>query len=111
VNGNGEIDGTRLMGDQGGKFANGYEKMKQHDANGDGKLTGEELKGLKTWVDNNGDGKVDQGELKSMDELGITELDCGVNNVQNGRGENLMQSSFTQNGQKKLSEDVWFAQK
>ena len=44
-------------------------------------------------------------------ELGITELSTGVNNVQNGRGENLMQSSFVQNGQTFKTEDVWFANK
>jgi hypothetical protein len=34
-----------------------------------------------------------------------------VNNAQNARGENLMQSSFTQNGQQFKTEDVWFANK
>jgi hypothetical protein len=108
ANGNGEINGTRLFGDQGGQFSNGYEKLQKHDANGDGKLTGGELNGLKVWVDN-GDAKVGQGELKSLAELGVTEISTGVQNATNGRGENLMQSSFVQNGQQRLSEDVWFA--
>ncbi|HEY8209400.1 MAG TPA: hypothetical protein VIG99_18050 [Myxococcaceae bacterium] len=110
ANGNGEINGKSLFGDEGGKFGNGYNKMAQYDANKDGQLTGAELQGVKVWQDN-GDGKVQAGELKSLAELGITQLSTGVNNVQNARGENLQQSSFVQNGQTVKSEDVWFANK
>jgi hypothetical protein len=108
--GNGQIDGKRLFGDEGGKFNNGYEKMAKLDANGDGKLTGAELEGLKVWVDN-GDASVGQGELKSLKALGVTEISVKMQTTQNARGEDLMQSSFTQNGQQKLTEDVWFAKK
>jgi hypothetical protein len=110
MNGNGEIDGRRLFGDQGGKFANGYDKLKKFDTNNDGVLRGDELKGLKVWVDN-GDASLGKGELKSLAELGITEISVGMKTAQNARGENLMQSSFVQNGERRLSEDVWFAQK
>jgi hypothetical protein len=108
--GNGEINGKQLFGDEGGKYGNGYNKLAQADTNKDGKLTGAELNGLKMWVDN-GDAKVQQGELKTLAELGITEMSTGVNNVANARGENLMQSSFVQNGQSFKTEDVWFANK
>jgi hypothetical protein len=108
--GGGRIDGTRLFGDQGGKFAHGYEKLAQHDANQDGKLTGAELEGLKTWVDD-GDAKVEAGELKTLAELGVTELSTGMKLEKNARGEDLMRSSFVQNGQTKVTEDVWFASK
>jgi hypothetical protein len=108
--GNGEINGKQLFGDQGGKYASGYNKLAEADTNHDGKLTGAELNGIKVWQDN-GDAKVQAGELKTLAQLGITELSTGVNNVQNGRGENLMQSSFVQNGQAFKSEDVWFANK
>ncbi|MEB3196607.1 MAG: hypothetical protein VKP62_05325 [Candidatus Sericytochromatia bacterium] len=106
--GNGEIDGSRLFGDQGGKFDNGYVKLARHDANGDGKLTGQELEGLKTWVDD-GDAKVEAGELKSLAEQGISELSVQMNLQKNARGEDLMRSSFVQNGETKATEDVWFA--
>ncbi|MBO9542169.1 hypothetical protein J7643_16395 [bacterium] len=108
LNTDGEIDGTRLFGDQGGKFANGYEKLKRFDKDGDGKLTGAELDGLKVWVDD-GDARLGQGELKSLRELGITEISVVMKLEQNTRGEDLMRSSFTQNGQSKITEDVWFA--
>src|SRR6185295_14110838 len=85
-------------GDQGGKFGNGYNKLAQADTNHDGQLTGAELNGIKVWKDN-GDGKVQAGEIQTMAQQGINQLSTGVNNVQNGRGENLMLSSFVQNGQ------------
>lgn len=42
-----DINGKRLFGDQGGAFANGYDKLATLNANRDGKLTGKELEGLK----------------------------------------------------------------
>lgn len=108
--GNGEIDGRRLFGDEGGKFANGYEKLKKFDADGDGVLKGQELEGLKMWVDN-GDARVGGGELKSLADLGITEISVGMRTERNARGEDLMRSTFVQDGQTKASEDVWFAKR
>ncbi|MEB3196192.1 MAG: hypothetical protein VKP62_03220 [Candidatus Sericytochromatia bacterium] len=105
--GDGRIDGTRLFGDQGGKFANGYEKMAQLDADGDGKLAGKELEGLKTWVDD-GDAKLEAGELKTLAELGVTEISTQMKLEKNARGEDLMRSTFTRNGEQQVSEDVWF---
>ncbi len=105
-----DMNGKRLFGDEGGKFANGYDKLAGRDANGDGKLTGQELQGLQMWVDN-GDAKVDDGELKDLAGLGITEINVKKNDVQNARGETLMQSSATANGKQMLTEDVWFGKK
>ena len=107
--GNGEIDGKRLFGDEGGKYLNGYEKMKALDANGDGKLTGAELDGLKSWIDD-GDAKVEAGELKTLAELGVSEINLKMELRPNDRGEMIMRSTFTQNGQQHISEDVWFAE-
>ena len=107
MHGDGEIDGKRLFGDEGGKYANGYEKMKALDANHDGKLSGSELDGLKTWIDD-GDAKIEEGELKTLAELGVTEIDLKMELTANDRGEALMRSTFTQNGEQHISEDVWF---
>ncbi|GEM_PF-1410013 len=106
----GEIDGKRLFGDQGGKFANGFEKLKALDKDGDGKVAGEELDGLKVWVDD-GDATLEGGELKTLRELGITEISVVMKLEQNARGEDLMRSSFVKDGETKVSEDVWFATK
>ncbi|HSI03463.1 MAG: hypothetical protein ACAI38_12500 [Myxococcota bacterium] len=107
--GDGVIDGRRLFGDQGGTFANGYEKMEGLDANGDGRLTGTELDGLKAWVDD-GDAVVETGELKTLVELGVTELSLKMELTANERGEMLMRSTFTQDGVQHVSEDVWFGE-
>jgi hypothetical protein len=105
---NGRIDGSRLFGDQGGQFASGYDKLALLDTNHDGQLTGGELAGLTVWVDN-GDALVQPGELQSLAALGITEIDVSHHAESNARGESLDRAGFTQNGERKLSEDVWFA--
>ncbi|MNR75342.1 hypothetical protein D3C72_59720 [compost metagenome] len=107
--GDGEIDGRRLFGDEGGRYANGYQKLQQLDANQDGRLSASELDGLKVWVDD-GDAKLEEGELKSLAELGITEIVTQMTEQVNASGERLMRSTYVQNGESKISEDVWFAQ-
>ena len=109
INGN-FIDGNALFGDQGGQFNNGYEKMALEDDNNDGKLSGNELDNLAVWVDD-GDAKLEAGELRNLSDFGITELSTQKQDVQNDRGETLMQSSAIANGQFMLTEDVWFGQK
>ncbi len=106
----GEIDGKRLFGDEGGKYANGLDKLRAFDKDGDGKLTGKELEGLKIWIDD-GDAKLEGGELKSLAELGITEISVQLKHEKNARGETLERSSFVQNGETRMSEDVWFGSK
>lgn len=110
MHGNGTIDGTRLFGDQGGKFANGYEKLARLDADGDGVVKGRELEGLKTWVDD-GDAKLEEGELKTLAELGVTEISARMQLEKNARGEDLMRSSFVRDGKTQVTEDVWFGRK
>lgn len=68
------ITGNNLFGNVGG-WVNGYEKLAAYDRNGNGKLTGSELKGFYVWQDKNGNAKVDPGELKSVQQLGITRID------------------------------------
>jgi hypothetical protein len=121
--GDGMISGLQLFGNAGG-YAHGFHKLAMNfdrdvklTANaktlpaGYGKLTGDELKGLKVWVDANRDAKVQPSELKTLAQLGITEIGSTFDMVKNADGELLMQSHyFVQHGKKHLSEDVWFAQ-
>lgn len=121
--GDGVITGLQLFGNAGG-YANGFHKLAvnfDREAKlastsnklpaGFGVLKGDELKGLKIWIDYNRDAKVQMNELKTLEELGITEIGSDFRMVKNKDGELLMQSHyFVQNGQKYLSEDVWFAQ-
>ncbi|MEP1898404.1 MAG: cadherin-like domain-containing protein [Ascidiaceihabitans sp.] len=70
----GNVDGSALFGDEGGEWANGYEKLSDlKDTNNDGVVSGSELDGLAVWVDD-GDGVLETGELKTLDELGINEI-------------------------------------
>ena len=57
-------------------WGTGYEALVAHDDNGDGVLTGDELKGLAIWHDANGDGVCDPGEVKPLSEYGIVAVSC-----------------------------------
>jgi hypothetical protein len=54
----------------------GYDALVSLDDNGDGALTGDELKGLAIWHDANGDGVCDPGEVKPLSEYGIVAVSC-----------------------------------
>ncbi|MBI2263900.1 MAG: hypothetical protein HYU64_01805 [Armatimonadetes bacterium] len=96
---NGNVtSGKQLFGTAGG-YKDGYAKMQTLDRNGDGRLAGEELSGLKVWQDKDGDAKVGAGEMKSLADLGITEIST--------QHSGDWQSSFVQNGQTKKTWDWW----
>ncbi|MCK5727112.1 MAG: hypothetical protein KAH22_09845 [Thiotrichaceae bacterium] len=108
IGANNAINGQALFGDMGGQFNNGYDKLALHDTNNDSKISGSELDNLKVWVDD-GDAKLEAGELHSLSEYGINQLSTQAQNVLNGKGEALIQSTATTNdGQSVLTEDVWF---
>ncbi|MNU08607.1 hypothetical protein D3C72_2547290 [compost metagenome] len=48
-------------------------------------------------------------ELFTLASLGITEVEVFPKKVNNTLGETLIQSSYLQDGKRKLAEDVWFA--
>jgi hypothetical protein len=97
-NGTAHVTGTDLFGTIGG-WSNGYEKLAALDKDHDGKLMGAELKNLYVWQDLNDNGKVDPGELKSVQSLGITEIDT----VPNAR----LVSHFVMNGKRYVMWD-WY---
>ncbi len=104
-----DMDGSRLFGDEGGKYANGYDKLAALDENDDGVLNGEELAGLELWVDD-GDAIVEEGEIQTLDDHDIVEISTQMEIHHDKEGRELMQSSAkTSDGEKILSEDVWFA--
>lgn len=95
-----EVSGRELYGDEGGKYADGYEKMRTlSDADGDGRLAGAELDSHYVWRDANRDGIVDQDELQSTAAAGIT-------SVQATHGGDF-QSAFEMNGETRKSWDWW----
>lgn len=93
----GSVDGASLFGTFGG-FENGYEALKALDVDGNGKLEGSELQGLKVWQDANSNANVEAGELLGLDELGITSLSTSHNNFR---------STFVRNGKSAQSFDWW----
>ncbi len=109
IGANGEINGSALFGDEGGTFANGYDKLALHDLDGDGMIMGAELEGLGVWIDN-GDAILQDGELKSAAELNITSVSADMQIVYDDAGRALMQATAEVDGETVLTEDVWFAQ-
>lgn len=106
-----DMNGSRLFGDESGKYSNGYDKLATFDTNKDNILSQEELDGLSIWIDD-GDAKVEKGELKSLKELGIESISTQMNEVTNNEGKTFMQSIATKDdGSTILSEDVWFQEK
>jgi tetratricopeptide (TPR) repeat protein len=55
---------------------NGYQALASLDDNGDGVLSGAELKGLAIWHDANGNGRCDPGEVRPLSAYGIVSLSC-----------------------------------
>ena len=55
---------------------NGYDALVALDDNGDGRLTGRELRGLALWRDADANGISDTGEVRSLADWGIVELSC-----------------------------------
>ncbi|MFC5608673.1 SdrD B-like domain-containing protein [Variovorax soli] len=104
-----QMNGSRLFGDEGGAFANGYDKLATLDTNSDGILSGEETQGLLLWVDN-GDAQVQQGELRTLGESGIASISTQMTVTVDGEGRGHLQSSATrEDGSQLMSEDVFFA--
>ncbi len=85
VDNDGKItSGKELFGhvdlDGSNKFANGYEKLSKYfDKDGNGRVEGSELKGLKIWEDRDGDGVTDQGELVDLGKHGVQKLSTRFN--------------------------------
>ncbi len=101
-----DMNGTRLFGDMGG-HAHGYEKLAMLDANGDSKISHDELQGLAAWIDN-GDARVQDGELKTLAEVGISEMSTVIDEVPTGDGGTHLRSTAILNGKTIMTEDVWF---
>ncbi len=106
---NGEVDGSALFGDEGGKFANGYNKLAQHDANNDGTISGAELDTLGLWIDD-GDAVLEAGELQSAAEAGVTSVSAEFGIVRDTEGRAVIRSEAEVNGETVLTEDVFFAE-
>jgi hypothetical protein len=54
----------------------GYDALAALDDDGDGWLTGDELRHLALWHDRNGNGVAEPGEVRPLTELGIVAVSC-----------------------------------
>lgn len=77
----GTMTAKNLFGPEGGKYKDGFEKLALLDKDGDKKLTGDELKTLKVWLDKNVNAKVDDGEISAVSDLAITEISVEQKNL------------------------------
>lgn len=84
-NHDGSITGEELFGSgttlsNGQKATNGYQALGQLDTNGDGMINAKDANWsqLEVWVDGNGDGVSQASELRSLDSLGITQLNLNA---------------------------------
>ena len=100
-----QISGDALFGDDGGTFANGFEKLAQLDADGNRLIESNELANLRLWVDD-GDAQLESGELHKLDNYDIFSLSLRVSG-----DDGLMRSwAFTEDDGRIMTEDVWFAE-
>lgn len=90
----------------------GYQELKAFDSNNDSKITSTDLnfQTLKVWQDSNQDGIIDEEEVLSLDDLNITEINLinsATHQIINGNTI-LATSTFTQNNQSYLTENINF---
>ena len=52
----------------------GFGALAALDDNGDGQLTGDELRGIRVWIDADGDGRSEPSEVHDLCEFGITSI-------------------------------------
>jgi Ca2+-binding RTX toxin-like protein len=126
LNGNGKIDdisetlseyfngAVGTGGNAGTKpYTNGFAALKSLDSNADNAFTSADaaFNNVKVWQDADHDGITDTGELKSLDELGITNIDLTPttqSGLVNGGNEILATGTFTQNGSSQQAQAARF---
>ena len=63
--------------------------LAKYDKNGDGKISGDELKDIQVSIDYNKDGKIDNNELKSAQDANIKEIDLNSKKVITNDGKDF----------------------
>lgn len=102
----GAISGVHLFGDQGGNFTDGYDKLStKRDANKDGVISGEELKGLQVWRDINSDAELDR-ETELFD-LNDDALGINITSLETLHTDYLSSAALASGGAM-MTEDLWF---
>jgi hypothetical protein len=101
------------------RYRDGYDAVSSFsDANGDGRISGEEIKGLKVWFDKNGNGVCELTEVQSLDSLGVTSLETrvGLVKAKSWFGNNGFAKPWNERGYEGVdgisgsTYDIWFKQ-
>ncbi len=106
-------DGTQLFGNTDG-HANGFEKLRSYDDNGDGVIDKNDAvwDSLRVWVEKTEDGVSDVDETMTLEEAGIRSINVGYEDVRedDGQGNLLGQLGSYQrvDGSAGLAADAWF---
>ncbi len=119
LDGNGTIDsGRELFGSEtllanGQKAANGFEALRDLDANGDGVVDASDaaFADLHVWQDSDGDGYTSDGELLTLEEAGVKSMNVAYTNSSfidpQGNAHKQVGSYTTTDGQTRAAADVW----
>lgn len=120
INNNGQIDnGAELFGNNsvlstGQKAANGFEALKDLDANNDGVFDNQDAawNEVKVWKDANQNGVVDDGELITLAQAGVSGINLSYNQQSttdaNGNTHAQVGTVIKADGTTGTVTDVWF---
>jgi hypothetical protein len=113
INDGGELFGQASLLASGEKAKDGYQALAELDSNQDGLITSADkgFADLSVWVDSNSDGVSQAGEIRTLDSLGVSQLDLAATTSwakNNGNVEGLVSSYETTDGVKHAMADVWF---
>ena len=94
------ISGNHLLGDQGGQYADGFDKLDTYDIDRNGWIEGSELNGLGLWIDRNSNLIIDDGEDYTFADWGIVKL--------NTDHTDYISYAVKTDGSQVIMEDLWF---
>ncbi|ACZ12020.1 calcium-binding protein [Sulfurospirillum deleyianum] len=114
VTNGGELFGNNTKLANGVNAKDGFEALSQYDLNKDNVIDAKDsiYSHLKVWIDSNSDGISTTDELKTLQELNITSINLNATETSTSEAYNTISdtSTFTQDGQTKTINDVWFYQ-
>lgn len=113
INDGSELFGSSTILANGTKATDGYAALRELDTNHDGVVNHDDaaFADLRVWVDSNSDGISSTSELKTLDDLGIKQLNLQVSadiSKDHGNLIGLTSTYETTDGATHAAADVWF---
>ncbi|MCS5698125.1 M10 family metallopeptidase C-terminal domain-containing protein [Cyanobium sp. FGCU-52] len=121
LDGDGQIrSGAELFGNHtllptGSRAINGFEALRAHDVDGNGRIDGADSvwSQLRLWRDGDGDGAVDEGELSELGSQGVHSLSTTYTSSSEldgaGNAHRQLGTYTTGMGSQHAMRDIWFA--